>query len=132
MASIQIKSNVSIEDLIQGVAQLKSEELDNFIQQILSIRAKRRVDNLEERESALLALINQIPADDLWIRFKELDIKRQEERLSEEDHLEFIKLSEEIERYNVERLTYLSELAILRQTDLRTLMEQLGITPKDV
>lgn len=131
MPSIQIKSNVTLEDLIQGVAQLNPEELDDFIQQILSIRAKRSVDSLEERESILLQLINQGLPDDVWKRFEKLNKKREEEHLTKVEHLEFITITEEIEKHNVERLSHLSELAILKQIDLRTLMEQLGILPKD-
>jgi len=131
MSSIQIKSSVSLEELIQGVTQLEGEELDAFIQQILAIRARRNAPNLEARESELLERINlglSAPSRERW---EELEAKRRAERLSEEEQAELIELSDALEALNVQRLQYLSELALLRQTDLRTLMEELGITPLD-
>ena len=131
MSSIQIKSSVSLEELIQGVTQLEGEELDTFIQQILAIRARRNAPNLEARESELLERINQgLPAPSRE-RWQVLEAKRRAERLSEEEQAELIELSDALEALNVQRLKYLSELALLRQTDLRTLMEELGITPLD-
>lgn len=133
MSSIQIKSNVTVEELLQGIVQLEGQELDDFIQKILSIRAKRRSADasLEKRESELLELIAKGPSEEIWKHFQELNKKRREEALSNEEHQELIKINTELEAWNVQRLKYLSELALLRNTDLRSLMNELGITPFD-
>lgn len=133
MSSVQIKSNIDIalEDLIQGIGKLEGKELDSFIQQLLSIRARRRVNNLNERESELLELINESLPLEILERYQELDAKRRAETLTEEEHTALINITTEMEAQNVERIKYLSELALLRNTDLRSLMKQLGITPKN-
>lgn len=133
MSSVQIKSNVTLEDLIQGVSQLEGKELDAFIQEILSIRARRQVPHasLDKREAELLEMIAQGPSEESWERFQELDQKRTEENLTEEEQAELIDLTKTLEAQNVQRLRYLAELALLRKTDLRTLMDQLGIAPSD-
>lgn len=133
MSSIQIKSNVTVEELLQGIAQLEGKELDDLIQKILSIRAKRRSADasLDKRESELMELIVAGPSEEAWNRFQALNQKRREETLSEEEHQELIKINTELEAWNVQRLKYLSELALLRNTDLRSLMNELGITPID-
>ena len=133
MSSIQIKSNVKVEDLIQGVAQLEGKELDAFIREILSIRARRQVPHasLDKREAELLEMIAEGPPAETWERFRELDHKREEENLTQEEQAELIDLTQELEAQNVQRLQCLAELALLRKTDLRTLMDQLGIAPSN-
>ncbi|MCB0582475.1 MAG: hypothetical protein KDD10_24565 [Phaeodactylibacter sp.] len=127
MSSIQIKSSITVEELVQGVAQLEGKELDDFIQQVLSIRVRRKAGHLEERESELLEMINEgLPAE-TQERFLELDEKRRAETLTEEEHAELIDITAVMEAKNVQRVKHLSELALLRKVGLRALMEQLGI-----
>ena len=127
MSSIQIKSSVTIEDLLQGVAQLEGKELDDFIQQVLSMSVRRKAGHLGERVSELLALINESLPAPVQQRFRELDEKRRAETLTEAEQEELIRINSEMEMQNVQRLKYLSELALLRKVSLRSLMEQLGI-----
>lgn len=127
MSSIQIKSSVTIEDLLQGVAQLEGKELDDFIQKALSISVRRKAGHLEERESELLELINESLPGQVWERFRELDEKRRSETLTEAEQEELMHINREMEAKNVQRIKCLSELALLRKTDLRSLMNQLGI-----
>ncbi|MCB9052200.1 MAG: STAS/SEC14 domain-containing protein [Lewinellaceae bacterium] len=127
MSSIQIKSSVTIEDLLQGVAQLEGKELDDFIQQVLSMSVRRKAGHLGERESELLELINESFPAPVQQRFRELDEKRRAETLTEAEQEELIRINSEMEMQNVQRLKYLSELALLRKVSLRSLMEQLGI-----
>lgn len=89
--------------------------------------ARRKAGHLEERESELLELINEGPAAQTQQRFRELDEKRRSETLTEEEHAELIRINMEMEAKNVQRMRYLSELALLRKTGLRNLMAQLGI-----
>ena len=64
-------------------------------------------------------------------RYQELDAKRRAETLTEEEHSALIDITTKMEAQNVEWIKTLSELALLRNTDLRSLMKQLGITPKN-
>lgn len=123
------KSNVDIalEDLLQGIAALEGQELDDFIQQLLFIRARRKVDNVEQRATELLELINQSLPPSSLARFQELQAKRQAETLTEAEHSALIDITTEMEAKHVERIKYLSELALLRKTDLRSLMAQLDL-----
>lgn len=81
-------------------------------------------------KSELLELINQSLPQETLAKFKELDQKRQDETLSEAEHQTLIQLTTEMEAYNVGRIKHLSELALLRKTDLRSIMNELGITPE--
>jgi hypothetical protein len=59
--------------------------------------------------------------------------KRDNLTLSETEQTELIRISDQIEEANAERLTHLIELANLRNVDLDDLMETLGLkVPKKV
>ena len=64
-------------------------------------------------------------------RFNDLFSKRQAEQLSPVEQQELIKLNEQIEQANVERITLIQELAKLRGVTLEVMMQNLGIkTPE--
>jgi len=60
---------------------------------------------------------------------KELIAKRQSYTITEDELQELIRLTDESERLNVERMKHLLELAHLRGVTLDEVMEQLGIKP---
>lgn len=41
MTTIEIRSQVSLNDFLNGVAQLNSSDLEQFVSQVLALRAKR-------------------------------------------------------------------------------------------
>jgi hypothetical protein len=127
MSSVQIKSSVTVEDLLQGVAQLKEEELDAFIQKVMRLKARKDHDGISQRESDLLAIISDGPSQKWLGRLDKLNEKRLEGRLSEEELKEYQGMAEEVERESVRRLEAISELAVLRNTEVKEIMDQLGI-----
>jgi hypothetical protein len=62
-------------------------------------------------------------------RMKELIVRRQSYTITECEFQELIRLTDESERLNVERIKRLLELAHLRGITLDEMMEQLGIKP---
>ena len=127
MASIEIKTRVTYNELLKGVEQLELSELETFIQNILRLRANRIAPSLPEKESELLAIINQTIPSKLQQQFEVLDEKRQSETLTEKEHQKLLKILEKKENLNVERIIALGELANIRKMPLRKLMRQLGI-----
>ena len=51
-------SLVTISELVKGAEQLETPALEDYIQKILQIRAKRVSTNLEKQEATLLKKIN--------------------------------------------------------------------------
>lgn len=41
MSTIEVRSHVSLDELLNGVAQLETTELEHFVSQVLTLRAKR-------------------------------------------------------------------------------------------
>jgi hypothetical protein len=62
-------------------------------------------------------------------RFQELMRGRRTGSLTAEDHQELLRLTDEAERFQAERIERLAELARLQAKPLAVLMEELGIRP---
>jgi hypothetical protein len=127
MPTVQVKAQLSMDDLLQAVKQLKPSELEGFAWQIIALLARRKAPGLSKQESALLVKINQGIPPHMQDRYDELISKRQSETLSAEAYDELLQLTAQIEKLDVERLEDLKELACIRQTSLTALMEKLDI-----
>jgi len=129
MAHSNAEAHLSPEELLRASTQLAASELDRLVSQLLSLRARRSAPSLPERETELLMKINQgLPAE-LDRRYRELIGKRDEGTLSSAEHQKLLRLTDEVEGYNVERVEHLVELAKLRKTSLGELVEELGLHP---
>lgn len=134
MTSVQVTSQINIEldQLLNGVAQLETDELEEFVAQVSLLLARRKVANLPQPEAALLQQINQGLPVDVQRRYSELKAKQHAETLTLENHEELLALIDAVEQADGDRLQHLIELAQLRQVPLRELMHQLGIHPPAV
>lgn len=70
--------------------------------------------------------IPTVPAD-LQQRFDELIAKREANTLTDDEYSELLRLIDQVEAVNVERIRYLAGLAKQRGVSLTDIMEQLGI-----
>lgn len=97
----------------------------------LSRRAKKP-SHLPQDEARLLEQINQGLPEAVWQEYSHLVSLRRAETLSPEEHTRLIALSDQIEEAHLQRMTHLAELAKRRQIPIQTLMQQLGIRPREV
>jgi hypothetical protein len=87
---------------------------------------------LPREEAILLEQLNQGLAPEMWQRYHELIAKRRAETLTPDEQATLIRMSDEIEAWNVRRLSLLIELARLRNLPVPKLMEDLGLrAPSD-
>jgi hypothetical protein len=127
MATVEVRSQVSLDELLNGVAQLDTPALEHFISQVLTLRAKRIAPSVPEKEAELLQQINQGLPLDVQQHYDELTAKRRAEALTPEEHQELLALVDRIEQADAERVRALIELAQLRNVSVTTLMAELGI-----
>ncbi|MFN8488991.1 MAG: hypothetical protein U0350_15500 [Caldilineaceae bacterium] len=127
MLTIQVQSQVSLDELLHGVEQLSTPDFEHFVEQVLSIQAKRYAPSLPKVEAELLQKINQGAPPAMRERLDELNVKRRTETLIPSEYQELLNLIAQIEQMDAERVQYLGELAKLRGVSIRTLMNQLGI-----
>jgi hypothetical protein len=126
-----MKADLTPTQIVEAVKQLSLTDLETVTDQVILIRAQRKVPHLSRRETELLQQINLGMPQTIWQSYRPLKEKLEAENLTEEEHAELIRLIDEIEAYNVERLNWLIELAQLRNQSVRVLMDELGIHPAD-
>lgn len=131
MTTIEVKpgTRIGIDDVLAGVSSLDAEELDQFVDKVLALRAKRIARSLSKEETAILKKINRgLPAGAMQ-RLTALELKRDKSALTEDEQQELMEIVDALEQLNVERVQYIGELAQIRGIAARELMEQLGIRP---
>lgn len=113
--------------LVQAVERLSPAELDDFVDQIAALRARRHSPMLSDDESSLFAIINQALPESERQRLLELAERRSDETLTPGEHSELLELQLRLEALHAARVKALAKLAKLRGVTLTTVMEQLGI-----
>ena len=134
MTSVQVTSqiNIDLDQLLTGVAQLETTELEHFAEQVTLLLAQRKVNSLPTQETELLQQINQgLPAKTQQ-RYSDLQAKLQAETITPAEHQDLLTLIDTVEQADANRLQALITLAKLRQVSLADLMAQLGIQPPPV
>ena len=53
MATVQIKTQVTVEDLFYAIEQLNSSDFEKFLAKVLDLKAKRKLPDLSEEEIRL-------------------------------------------------------------------------------
>jgi|SoiMetStandDraft_2_1073263.scaffolds.fasta_scaffold897169_1 hypothetical protein len=129
MPTINIEADVPIDVLVKAVEQLQEAELRQFTAQVLALNAKRMAPSVTQGEAALLLHINSPLPEDVQRRFDELIGKRDAETLDDEEYAELLRLTQQVEAFDVARLEALAQLASLRGVTLPELMRQLEIRP---
>jgi hypothetical protein len=132
MPTINIQADVSVEMLVKAAEQLNETELRHFTSQILALNAKRTAPSVTQAEAELLVHINSRLPKDVQRRYDELIAKRDAETLSDAEHEELLRLTKQVEAFDVARVEALSQLAAHHGVTLSVLMRQLGIeSPAD-
>jgi hypothetical protein len=132
MPTINVQADVSIDVLVQAAEQLSETELRHFTSQILALNAKRTAPSITQVEAELLVHINSRLPGDVQRRYDELLDKRDAETLSDAEHEDLLRLTKQVEAFDVARVEALSQLAARHGVTLSALMRQLGIeSPAD-
>jgi hypothetical protein len=137
--TITIEMAPDLEQQLQDAAAQAGLEPDVYIVETLrehlahpdAVPARRPPDaqHLSAAEARLLLKINQSLDGIAWARYHALVVKRRAEALTPDEQQELIALADQIETANAQRMTYLAELARLRNISLPMLIQQLGLKP---
>ena len=127
MANLNPKNKLSTDTLLQAAANLNSNELENFVNQAILVRAKRRASNIRKQEAELLLEINRGLSPELQKRFDELAEKLAAENMTFNEREEFLTLTDQIEKQDAKRIGLLGKLAEIRQISIDDLMRELQI-----
>ena len=127
MPTIQVEAQVSSGELLRAVEQLSSAELERFVLQVIALKAGRSAPQLSRTEAELLAIVNQALPAALGQRYAELLSKRRAETLTADEYAELVRLGDQVEKLEANRLEALVELAYLRKTSLSSLVKDLDL-----
>jgi hypothetical protein len=115
---------------LQQVAAAKGRTVADLVREGVEVIIQiQGAPSVSEEESELLLAINRGLSGEMAERYRELIRRRQAGTLGPEEHRELLRLTDEVERQQAERIENLSELARLRGLPLVALMEELGIRP---
>ena len=129
MPVVQVEAQVLTDELLKAVGRLSQPDLEQFVFQVIALRAQRQAPGLPRVESELLLKINEGIPSDVQKRYNELIAKRQAEVLTPDEYEELLQMVQQVEKLEARRVEYLAELARLRGIALTALMENLGIRP---
>ena len=124
-----IQMTLSSEDLVQIVDQMAEDELAEFTERVLAVKARRTTAALNTTEENTLRSLYaaQLPPEQR-ARLRDLGQKLEaEETLLAAERQELQALSDQAEQLNVERMKKVVELAALWGKPLPAVMHQLGL-----
>jgi hypothetical protein len=130
MPTIQVKAQISAQELIEAANQLDGRELEIVADRLLMMRAERRAPHLSHEESDLLIQINTPLPEEIWQQYTSLYAKLEPDTITEEEHKELLRLIHAVEMDNAQRIGHLIKMAEMRGTTLPKLMQSLGIGPR--
>ncbi len=127
MTILRVESLVSSDDLLKAVGQLNMPELERFTSEVIALQAQKKAPSLPRSESELLLKINQGLPEKFKRRYDELIEKRRAETLSQKEYKELLRMTQETEKFEAQRVECLAQLAKTRKTTLSVLMKSLGL-----
>ncbi len=123
-------SQISINELLEGVQKLSAEDFDLFFKKIQKLRTEKEFTTLSDYERNLLERIKAGLPLPFKKRFFHLTGKRDEETLTSKEHEELLELTEKYEQYELDRLRLMVQLAESRGISLPELVKQFNLSPQ--
>ena len=122
-----IPINLSTNDLLKGVEKLEKQDLEEFVNRVLQIRARRLADNYRHEETTLIEQTKVGLSEAETLSLQVFADKSQEGTLTVVEQKAYLALTEKMETLNNQRLMALGKLAQLRNVSLEIVIEQLGL-----
>ncbi len=127
MPVVHVEANLTTSQLLKAVEQMPQEELSEFVNQVMILRARQSVPRLSQEESELMVKINRGLDAAAQRRYEELAAKREIEDPTADENAQFLALAKRSEALDAERIKALAQLAKLRSRTLGEVMEELEI-----
>lgn len=134
MKTIQTDAGqIKIEDILNGIAQLKVTDLEGFAKKVMTILEKKKTPNYQQKEKELVHKIkNGGPSKDFQKKYNALLAKSVKGIMTDEENKEFLTLIPISEKWSVDRLQLIIQLARLKHISIQEVMSQLEIETPSV
>ncbi len=130
MGSIQIKSEISINDFINSIDQLKESDLDKIIKKLLTLRVKQQITQLPKLETQLVKKITKKLSKTKQVKYERLTQKRLDATLTDKEHSELANIIDSIEKIEADKAQAIFTLSQIRGISPAKLMASLKFTPQ--
>ena len=114
-------------EILEAAASLAAADFERFVSEVLALKAQRTSGRLSATETDLLLRINRGLPVELRARYDALRSRLADGTLSADEHAELLRLTDEVEHLQADRVEALVELARLRGKKLGDIMDDLGI-----
>jgi len=114
MASIQIKSEISINELLNSVEQLSAKEIDKLIKKLAAIQIKRQIPQPSKIEAQLIKKITKRLSKTKQIKYENLTQKRIAEIITDKELEELGNLIVSIEKIESDKAQAIFTLSQIR------------------
>ncbi len=129
--TLKIEIDPETEQSLHQIAAEKGVDAESLVAGLLGEHLTLWKPDPHE-EIKLLTAINEGWPESLWLRYRDLVQQRDDRTISDNDLSELIDLTSKLEGINAKRITLLARLAELRGISLLDLMNELGISPREV
>ncbi|OFX26216.1 MAG: hypothetical protein A2033_02750 [Bacteroidetes bacterium GWA2_31_9] len=116
-----------ISNIYKSLANLNINELEQVMHQIIGLRKDKISNILSDYETELLKKINEGIPDIIHKRYKNLINKKRKNILNDKDYYELLDLTSYFESKNVYRLSFIIELAKLKNLTLDEVIQHLDL-----
>lgn len=123
MADVSRQTQLTTQEILAAIGQLGPVDLEKVAHRVSQLRTRP----VTGQEADLLKAVRRRRPRTFDRRYNELIRKRQAETLTAAEYEELLRLTNEAEEFDTHRIKALSALADLRQTDIDTLMRELGL-----
>jgi hypothetical protein len=123
MEAFSNQTQLTTSDIIKALGQLGPVDLETIAHHVSELRTRKTTG--QEAELLKIVLKRRLRSFQKW--YRELMERRQDEMLREAEYQELLQMTEEAEAFDTRRNNALVALAELRNTDLDTLMRELGL-----
>lgn len=129
MTTVKITSNITFDELINGVLQLSTTDFEIFIQKVNELRQPNTSADKDQKEERLIQQIKGQLSKKQLKRLQFLEQKNHEKVLTKAETQEmndFVKL---IEQIHTQRILAIGMLAQLRKTTIEEVSKEFGFQP---
>lgn len=128
MATVEVSTKLTVDDLIKAVEQLPPQELTKFTRRVIALQAKRGEALLaDDEEQALLVTVEGRLRPELQSRLDALREESRKRRLTPSEQAELLQFAQQVEQQDLKRVEALINLAQKRDITVTALMDELGI-----
>jgi len=127
--SITVTLAPELETQVRYAAKQEGVATDTYVSKVLQHHLQQQHVTVSEAEEKLLQQINVGLSEETWQRYHQLAAKLEAETLQADEQQELSQITTELENANVRRIDALIKLALLRNTTLDVLIDELVIRP---